>query len=142
MIWGAGLYFSSVRAEPELPERGICHLQVPRSWELLPFSVGRSQEMKLLQSLWCWWCNDVIFLNCSRLQLRKLRIFLALPFLGVFPCCCTNVPWDLSRRVLPPHLPSAHSDLLLWGFCITEQPQLLLFHMAPTEFLTPVLLLG
>lgn len=54
--------------------------------------MGRSQELKLLQSLWWWWCNDVIFLSCSRLQLRKFRIFLALPFQGYFCAALRTYP--------------------------------------------------
>lgn len=87
------------------------------------------------------WCH---FLNCSRLRLRKFRVFLALPFSGVFLYCCACVLWDLSQaqHVLPPRLRSAHSNLLLWAFCIAEQLQQLLFHTAWPEILTPMFLAG
>lgn len=121
--------------------------RVPRSWEGLLMSISSSQwegyagEIKLLQSLCLWWCNDVIFLNCSRLQLRKFRMFLALPFSGVFRYRCALVLWDLlqARHVLPPHLHSVRFSLFLWGFCIVQQ---LLFHTARPGILTPMLLAG
>lgn len=84
------------------------------------------------------------FSELQQTAAEEFRVFLALPFSGVFLYCCACVLWDLSqaRHVLPPRLRSAHSNLLLWAFCIAEQLPQLLFHTAWPEILTPMFLAG